>query len=92
MGILANKPMQKDVKAAMAAVAVTRSRLTTWTHNRYSWLVAHRSSMLSGGQTQVPPLSDTMDAGGCLENVYSVISRYLLTVHGDDVGHGKEGS
>ena len=63
MGMLANKPMQKDVKAAMAAVAVTKSRLTTWVHIRYSWLVAHRSSMLSAGQMQVPPLSDTIDAG-----------------------------
>jgi hypothetical protein len=47
----------------MAAVAVTRSRLTTCTHRRYSSLVAHRSDMLSGGQTQVPPVSDRIVAG-----------------------------
>jgi hypothetical protein len=29
MGRLANKPMQKEVNAEMAAVAVTRSRLTS---------------------------------------------------------------
>lgn len=63
MGMLANRPMQKEVKAEMAAVAVTRSRLTTCTHRRYSSLVAHRSDMLSGGQTQVPPVSDRMVAG-----------------------------
>jgi len=62
MGILANKPIQKEVKAAIAAVAVTKSRLMTWTHNMYSWFVTHKSSMLSGGQTHVPPLSDTIDA------------------------------
>lgn len=57
MGMLAKSPMQKDVKAEMAAVAVTRSRLTTALQRRYSSLVAQRSDMPSGGQTQVPPVS-----------------------------------
>jgi len=34
MGMLANKPIQKVVKAEMAAVAVTKSRLTSSTHCR----------------------------------------------------------
>jgi hypothetical protein len=46
----------------MAAVAVTRSRLTTATQRRYSSLVAHRSDMESAGQTQVPPVSARMVA------------------------------
>lgn len=60
--MLAKRPMQKEVKAEMAAVAVTRSRLTTAAQRRYSSLVAHRSDMLSGGQTQVPPVSARMVA------------------------------
>jgi hypothetical protein len=62
MGKLANKPMQKDVNAEMAAVAVTRSRLTSWTQRAYSGLVSQIGSSASPGHTQVPPLSDTMDA------------------------------
>lgn len=62
MGMFANRPMQNDVSAEMAAVAVTRSRLTTSLHKRYSVFVAHKSAMLSAGQTHVPPLSDKMDA------------------------------
>ena len=62
MGMLAKRPMQKEVKAEMAAVAVTRSRLTTATQRRYSSLVAHRSDMESAGQTQVPPVSARMVA------------------------------
>lgn len=60
--MLANKPMQKDVKAEMAAVAVTRSRLTSWTHSAYSELVSQIGSSGSPGQTHVPPVSDTIDA------------------------------
>jgi hypothetical protein len=62
MGRLANNPMQKDVKAAMAAVAVTRSRRTSWTQRRYAGSASHTGSDSSLGQTQVPPLSDTIDA------------------------------
>lgn len=66
MGMFANKPMQNEVRAEMAAVAVTRSRLTSWTQRAYSALVLHTGSSGSPGQTQVPPLSDTMDAvRGC---------------------------
>lgn len=35
MGMLANKPMQKLVRAAMAAVAVTKSLLMPCTQSRY---------------------------------------------------------
>ena len=62
MGRLANKPMQKDVNADMAAVAVTRSRLTSWTQRAYCGLVSQTGSSGSPGQTQVPPVSDTIDA------------------------------
>lgn len=60
--MLANKPMQKEVKAEMAAVAVTKSRLISWTHSAYSALVLQMGSSGSPGQTHVPPLSDTIDA------------------------------
>lgn len=62
MGMLAKRPMQKEVKAEMAAVAVTRSRLTTATQSMYSSFVEHRSAMLSAGHTQVPPVSARMVA------------------------------
>lgn len=62
--MLAKSPMQKEVKAAIAAVAVTRSLLISWTQSRYSVLVSHKSFLKSsGGQTQVPPLSDVIVAG-----------------------------
>jgi hypothetical protein len=56
MGRLANKPMQNELKAAMAAVAVTKSRLG---------LSVIQLSLLSAGQTQLPPLSATMVAWIC---------------------------
>ena len=62
MGRLANKPMQKVVKADMAAVAVTRSRLTSWTQRAYCGFVSQMGSSGRPGHTQVPPVSDTMDA------------------------------
>lgn len=66
MGRLANKPMQNELKAAMAAVAVTKSRLTPSTHCRYTkGLSVIQLSLLSAGQTQLPPLSDTMVAWIC---------------------------
>jgi hypothetical protein len=61
MGRLANRPMQKDVRAAIAAVAVTKSRLISSTHCRYSrGLSVIQASLLEAGQTQLPPLSETM--------------------------------
>jgi hypothetical protein len=60
--MLANKPMQKDVKAEMAAVAVTRSRLISWTHSAYPASFSQMGSLGRPGQTHVPPLSDTIDA------------------------------
>ena len=62
MGMLANRPMQKDVRAEMAAVAVTRSRLISWTHSAYSASVLQMGSSGRPGQTHVPPVSDTIDA------------------------------
>jgi hypothetical protein len=61
MGRLANRPMQKEVRAAIAAVAVTRSRLTSSMHCKYTkGLSVKQLSLLSAGQTQLPPLSETM--------------------------------
>ena len=59
--MFANTPMQKLVRAEMAAVAVTRSLWTPCTHRRYSESVSQRSG-LSAGQTQVPPDRDVMEA------------------------------
>ena len=63
MGILAKAPMQKLVSAAMAAVAVTRSRPTSCEHIAYAeypGLVGFKqygSLELAGfSQTQVPPV------------------------------------
>ena len=61
MGILANRPMAKDDIAETAAVAVTRSRFSSWMHDMYAGSLSHASG-LSGGQTQVPPLWDVMEA------------------------------
>lgn len=51
--------MQKVVRAAMAAVAVTKSRLTSCTQSMYAASVTQRS-WLVGGHTQVPPESLVM--------------------------------
>lgn len=53
--------MQKDERADMAAVAVTRSRLISFTQREYSTLVEHVTSTVSL-QTQVPPESATTEA------------------------------
>jgi hypothetical protein len=45
----------------MAAVAVTRSRLISWTHIIYSGSSSQRLGV-PGGQTQVPPLCEVIDA------------------------------
>lgn len=91
MGMLAKRPMQKEVKAEMAAVAVTRSRLTTATQRRYSSFVSHRSAMLSAGQTQVPPESARMVAEyeSAMPHEGAL---WFCTVDRDDVGHSEEGS
>jgi len=60
MGKLANNPMQKVDSAAMAAVAVTMSRLISCVHRAYSAFVAQKSPMSSAGQTQVPPVKEVM--------------------------------
>jgi len=57
--MFANSPMQQLVKAAIAAVAVTRSRLISCTHNMYSGSESHKS-VLSAGQTQFPPDWETI--------------------------------
>lgn len=57
---LANRPMQKDAKAEIAAVAVTRSRLTSAWHRAYASLTAQMGSSAPPLQTQVPPLSATI--------------------------------
>ena len=88
--MLAKRPMQKEVKAEMAAVAVTRSRLTTALQRRYSSLVTHRS-VTSAGQTQVPPVSAKMVAEDD-EHCFRGISNEDHTIDRDDVGHGEEGS
>jgi hypothetical protein len=63
MGRLANRPIQNEVRAAMAAVAVTRSRLTSSIHCRYSrGLSVMQLSLLEAGHTQLPPLSETIEA------------------------------
>jgi hypothetical protein len=56
---LAKSPMQKDDRAEMAAVAVTRSRLISATHSRYSSL---SRQLGSPPHPQVPPESETMEA------------------------------
>lgn len=60
IGMLAKRPMQKLHRAEIAAVAVTKSRLTSCTHSKYSVLVSHKSAMLSAGHSQVPPVSEIM--------------------------------
>ena len=60
MGRLAKRPMQNVERAAIADVAVTISLLTSCTQMRYSELVAQLSARPSGGQTQVPPVSEVM--------------------------------
>jgi hypothetical protein len=59
--IFAKTPIQKLVRAEIAAVAVTRSRLISCTQSRYSVSVSQRSG-LSTGQTQVPPDWEVMFA------------------------------
>jgi hypothetical protein len=82
--------MQKVVNAEMAAVAVTRSLLISWTQSMYSVLVAQKSfcQSASGQRGHVPPVSDRMVA----DSVSTLVSwEYTLrTVDGDDVSHGKE--
>lgn len=58
----ANRPMQKLASAAIAAVAVTTSRLMAWAHIRYSSLDLHRGSSAGPLQTHVPPVSATIEA------------------------------
>ena len=53
--------MQNVVKAEIAAVPVTKSRLISERQSWYSGFVSQRSG-LEGGQTQVPPESDTIVA------------------------------
>jgi hypothetical protein len=57
---LANKPIQKVDKEAIAAVAVIRSRLISFEHNAYSVLFAHIGSSAPPLQTHVPPVSATI--------------------------------
>lgn len=59
--MFANNPIQNVDSAAMAAVAVTRSRLICWMHMRYSGLESQMGSSSPPLHTQVPPVSDTMD-------------------------------
>lgn len=59
--MFANNPMQNVDSAAMAAVAVTRSRLICCTHMRYSGFVSQMGSSSPPLHTHVPPVSDTMD-------------------------------
>lgn len=58
--MLARAPRKKVDKAEMAAVAVTRSRLTSFLQRRYSEFAAQMGSSAVESQTQVPPLSATM--------------------------------
>lgn len=60
--MFAPSPMKKDVKAAIAAVAVTRSRCIMPTHSIYSSFLSHTGSSCVGVQTQVPPDCDVMFA------------------------------
>ncbi len=57
----AKRPMAKDVRAEMAAVAVTMSRLISAAHSRYSSFFSQMGSSTPPLHTQVPPVSDTMD-------------------------------
>ena len=60
--IFANRPMQNVARQDMAAVAVTTSRFTSDLQRRYSSLAMQMGSSGVELQTQVPPLSDTMEA------------------------------
>jgi hypothetical protein len=59
--MLANRPMQKDVNAAIAAVPVMKSRWMMPRQRLYSILSAQVGSFASV-QTHVPPLSVKMVA------------------------------
>lgn len=67
-GRFANKPMRKLHKADMAAVEVMRSWRTSFTQARYVWSEPQRSVLVLG-HTQVPPVSDRMEA---LTEIYNV--------------------
>lgn len=58
-GRFANNPMRKLESAEIAAVVVIRSLLTSSTHARY---VASEVQPSPVGHTQVPPVSERMDA------------------------------
>jgi hypothetical protein len=89
--MLAKRPMQNVVNAEMAAVAVTRSLLISWTQSMYSVLVAQKSfsQSASGQRGHVPPVSDRMVAGSV--STLNPCEYALRTVDGDDVSHGKKG-
>jgi hypothetical protein len=59
---LAKRPMQNVARAEMAAVAVTRSFLTSAAHRRYCVSFSQGTCPATGGasHTQVPPVSETM--------------------------------
>lgn len=79
------RPMAADEMADTAAVVVINSRRTSSTQVRYSGSETQRSFV---GQTQVPPLSERMDAfTDIYRGTVSDISS-CLNAATDDVCHG----
>jgi hypothetical protein len=78
MGKLANSPMQTVVRAEMAAVAVTRSRLMLLTQSMYSSLLSQTGSSAVGVQTHVPPVWLTMEA--CSNQIHPARVELKLTL------------
>jgi hypothetical protein len=58
--MFAKTPIQTLVNAAMAAVAVTKSRLISWMQRAYAGSLSHCGSAFVLGHTQVPPDCDVM--------------------------------
>ena len=59
--MFASRPIRKLARAEEAAVAVIKSRRSSFLHKPYSASVVHKSVDV-GGQTHVPPESDRMEA------------------------------
>lgn len=60
-GKFAIRPIRNEARAEIAAVEVMRSRWTSATHAVYASSVWHKSVEV-GGQTQVPPVSEIIEA------------------------------
>ena len=68
MGIFANKPMQKEVSAEIAAVPVTKSRVILFKQRAYSGCEGHSNGLPPSEISQapqVPPLDVRMFALTC---------------------------